>query len=553
MMRQKNKFTALAALAQTVSRRSIKETAINALKVLSMLVFIVASVLPARGEDCFLITFGPTDIPPGATLSNYVNSPDLGLNNITYDFVTADWKIQGSLLSCSAERIPSEWESDKALMREFYRQNFGVTVKDEANLLVLAQPTADGGYKRLRAIELYQGGNILDCEIVPQECTKNAYCVGVSVESMSPVYAEQLRLQKEIIDKKCADGPVDECAEKIPRPKEVQILSPDITVIPVLGADPENISPLGFGNIAEGGKDFTLRAGLCPFEVPMTFLFMYAWNATPYVMGADNKIIKNFINDNITDGVLPPSTDIEDYLWKSNVDGSISEEISGDFGGLFVDTKHLPRGSTFYLAAFSLGSVPADIPGMYMWTYDLEKFIDVSCEGNTPQPAGKEIYFVKPAAVPVSGSDPKKIQPFSVGPYALGGDLLAMSVDFCQFDGWVDTHFGIYCPSEDLFNIYFVNSEAETEQDIFQKVSLFKFLFSGELPPFAQSTNWDYDNTQSYPTNFFAGFSSGLPKKRCYYIAAVSPAGVRDKFYAWILPLDVNIKNAMAEYLLNKN
>ena len=36
-MRQKNKFTALVALAQTVSRRSIKETAINAWKVLLML------------------------------------------------------------------------------------------------------------------------------------------------------------------------------------------------------------------------------------------------------------------------------------------------------------------------------------------------------------------------------------------------------------------------------------------------------------------------------------------------------------------------------------
>ena len=128
-----------------------------------------------------------------------------------------------------------------------------------------------------------------------------------------------------------------------------------------------------------------------------------------------------------------------------------------------------------------------------------------------------------------------------------------MAVDFCQFDGWVDTHFGIYCPSEDLFNIYFVNSEGKTEQDIFQKVSLFKFLFAGELPPFAQSTNWDYDNTQFYPTNFFKGFSSGLPKKRCYYIAAVSPAGVRDKFYAWILPLDVNIKDAFTKLLIEKN
>jgi hypothetical protein len=161
--------------------------------------------------------------------------------------------------------------------------------------------------------------------------------------------------------------------------------------------------------------------------------------------------------------------------------------------------------------------------------------------------------------MPLTGTDPEKIQPFAIGPYALGGDVLDMRVDFCAFEPFetfaesTDIHFGIYCPSEDLFNIYFVNSEAETEQDIFQKVSLFKFLFTGELPPIAQSTNWDYDNTQSYPTNFFAGFSSGLPKKRCYYIAAVSPAGVRDKFYAWILPLDVNIKDAFTKLLIEKN
>ena len=95
MIRQKNKFTALVALAQTVSRRSIKESAINAWKVLLMLVFIVASALPARGEDCFLITFEPTDIPPGATLSNYVNAPDIGLNILSYDFVTADLEHSG--------------------------------------------------------------------------------------------------------------------------------------------------------------------------------------------------------------------------------------------------------------------------------------------------------------------------------------------------------------------------------------------------------------------------------------------------------------------------
>jgi hypothetical protein len=370
------------------------------------------------------------------------------------------------------------------------------------------------------------------------------------------VYAKQLELQKEIIDRKCAPVPVDECAQKIPRPKEVEGFTPDITVIPVLGADPENISPLGFGNIAAGGKDFTLRAGLCPFEVPMTFLFAYSWNTSLYVIDADNKVINYSLSDDMTEIVLPPSTDIEDYLWKINVDGSINEEISGDFGGLLVDTKHLPRGSSFYLYAFPLGVVSedgGDIPAIYMWSYDFHEYIDAICEGKTPLPEGKEIFFVKPAAVPVSGSDPKKIQPFSIGPYALGGDLLAMAVDFCQFDGWVDTHFGIYCPSEDLFNIYFVNSEGKTEQDMFQKVSLFKFLFAGELPPIAQSTNWDYDNTQFYPIDFFKGSSSGLPKKRCYYIAAVSPAGVRDKFYAWILPLDVNIKDAFTKLLIEKN
>lgn len=350
----------------------------------------------------------------------------------------------------------------------------------------------------------------------------------------------------------------DECGDKkIPLLDERKNISPAVTALPVLGVDPENISPLGFGNIAEGGKEFTLSAGLCPFEVPMSFLFMYGWNAIPYVIAADNKVVNFSMGDNMTDFVLPPSNEIEDYLWKSNVDGSIREEISGDFGGLFVDTQHLPRDSSFYLIAFPLDSVQAnggDIPPIYMWSYDLKDFIDVHCEGKTPQPEGKEIFFVKPAAVPVTGTDPKKIQPFSVGPYALGGDILAMSVDFCQFDsGWIDTHFGIYCPSEDLFNIYFVNGDAQTEEDLFQKVALFKFLFAGELPPFAQSKDWGYDNMQPYPTVFFKGSLSGLPKKRCYYIAAVSPPGVRDKFYAWIVSLNVNIKDAFTKSLIEKH
>ena len=540
-MRQKNKFTALVALAQTVSRRSIKETAINAWKVLLMLVFIVASALPAWGGNCFLITFEPTDIPPGATLSNYVNSPDLGINNITYDFVTADWKIQGSLISCSAERIPSEWESGKALIEEFYRQNFGVTVKDEANLLVLAQPTADGGYKRLNALELYQGGNILDCEIVPQECTKNAYCVGVSVESMSPVYAEQLKRQKEIIDKKCAPGPVDECDQKIPLPKTAEdFMHEEILPSPVLGNNPEEISPIGFGDIATGGNTVTFRIDICPFEGPMAFFLWYEY----YALDANNKVTTFFT----------PSEKPEDILWKYNVTDSIKQEIPGDFGGLFPDAQHLPKGNNF----FHLMAIPLngnmDFTA-YEWTYDLT----IKCEDYIRQPEGKQKFHIKPAAMPLTGNDPEKIQPFAIGPYALGGDVLDMRVDFCAFEPFetfaesTDIHFGIYCPSEDLFNIYFVNGEAKTEQDLFQKVSSIKFLFSPELPPIAYSYKNLFENEQEGAVRFFGGKTSELPKKRCYYIAAVTPRGVRDRFYAWILPLDVNIKNAMAEYLLNKN
>ena len=540
MMRQKNKLTALVALAQTVSRRSIKETAINAWNVLLMLVFIVASVLPAWGGNCFLITFEKTDIPPGATLSNYSNSPDIGLNILSYDFVTTDLKILGTLKSCTAERIQSEWENDTYWLREGYRQ-FGVTVKDEANLLVLAMPTADGGYKRLNAIELYQGGNIVACDIVPQECIKNAYCVGASLESMLPVYAEQLRLQKEIIDRKCAPGPVDECAQKIPLPKTVEdFMHEEILPSPVLGNNPEEISPIGFGDIATGGSTVTFRIDICPFEGPMAFFLWYEY----YALDANNKVTTFFT----------PSEKPEDIFWKYNVTDSIQQEIPGDFGGLFPDAQHLPKGNNF----FHLMAIPLngnmDFTA-YEWTYVLT----IKCEDYIRQPEGKQKFHIKPAAMPLTGTDPEKIQPFAIGPYALGGDVLDMRVDFCAFEPFetfaesTDIHFGIYCPSEDLFNIYFINGEAKTEQDLFQKVSSIKFLFSPELPPIAYSARNLFESDREGAVRFYGGKISALPKKRCYYIAAVTPTGVRDRFYAWILPLDVNIKNAMAEYLLNKN
>jgi hypothetical protein len=358
---------------------------------------------------------------------------------------------------------------------------------------------------------------------------------------MAPVYAKQLELQKEIIDRKCAPVPVDECAQKIPLPKTVEdFMHEEILPSPVLGNNPEEISPIGFGDIATGGSTVTFRIDICPFEGPMAFFLWYEY----YALDANNKVTTFFT----------PSEKPEYILWKNNVTDSIQQEIPGDFGGLFPDAQHLPKGNNF----FHLMVIPTEGNmdfTAYEWTYVLT----IKCEGDIRLPEGKQKFHIKPAAVPLTGTDPEKIQPFAIGPYALGGDVLDMRVDFCAFEPFetfaesTDIHFGIYCPSEDLFNIYFVNGEAKTEQDLFQKVSSIKFLFSPELPPIAYSDKNLFENEQEGAVRFFGGKTSELPKKRCYYIAAVTPRGVRDKFYAWILPLDVNIKNAMAEYLLNKN
>jgi len=335
--------------------------------------------------------------------------------------------------------------------------------------------------------------------------------------------------------------PVDECAQKIPLPKTVEdFMHEEILPSPVLGNNPEEISPIGFGDIATGGSTVTFRIDICPFEGPMAFFLWYEY----YALDANNKVTTFFT----------PSEKPEDILWKNNVTDSIQQEIPGDFGGLFPDAQHLPKGNNF----FHLMVIPTEGNmdfTAYEWTYVLT----IKCEDYIRQPEGKQKFHIKPAAMPLTGTDPEKIQPFAIGPYALGGDVLDMRVDFCAFEPFetfaesTDIHFGIYCPSEDLFNIYFVNGEAKTEQDLFQKVSSIKFLFSPELPPIAYSDKNLFENEQEGAVRFFGGKTSELPKKRCYYIAAVTPRGVRDKFYAWILPLDVNIKNAMAEYLLNKN
>lgn len=503
---------------------------------------VIFAAMSARGQDCYLVSFEPTDIPPGATLSNYVNAPDIGLNSLTYDFITSDWDIRGTFNSCSAERIESEWEDAQYWTREYYRQNFGVTVKDETGLLVLAEPTADGGYKRLDALELYRGGNILGCEVVPQECIKNAYCKGVTLESMAPAYAEQLRLQKEIIDRKC--GPIDLCGgKKIPLPIGTPLLATNEAADPVLGTDPEAISPLGFGDGFENGDMLTFRVGLCPFKGPVNILF---WHDL-YALNANNK-------------VQPFSSTLtrpEDIFWKTGVTGAIDEELAGDFGGLLGIGQHLPKGDhTFSLIVFPSDAELDNDTSFYLWSYN----IGVSCpegQGGIVLPGGKKFFFITPMAIHTTGLDPTQFQPFAIGPYAVGGDILVMSVDFCPFDpipgsaqGSVDTHFGMYCPLEDPLNVYFVNGNATTEDEIYQKVPFLSFLFAPELPAAPFADHDQYDINQDSPTTFFAGLTAELPRTPCYYIAAITPADVRDKFYAWVLLLDVDIKDALAALLL---
>ena len=103
-----------------------------------------------------------------------------------------------------------------------------------------------------------------------------------------------------------------------------------------------------------------------------------------------------------------------------------------------------------------------------------------------------------------------------------------------------------------LTSIYFVDGKAKSAAEIYEKVSIWSFLFARELP---QAT-WDNDRGgDSWPDTLFVGSKIGLldvlkelPQRRSFNIYAIAPTGVRDKFYAWILPLNVDIKDAFVDF-----
>ena len=181
--------------------------------------------------------------------------------------------------------------------------------------------------------------------------------------------------------------------------------------------------------------------------------------------------------------------------------------------------------------------------------------VSVECEDVLPLPEEKRFFFVRPQAFPTTGSDPAQINPFGINTYAVGGKMLIMEADFCLADD-VDIYFGMYCPFTDPFNIYFANGNAKTKEEMFQKVSLLQFLFARELPPEPFSEDDWFDPSQNSPVSFFAGTTTGIsfdiPQRYSVYILAVTPKGVRDKSYAWIMPLNLDIKDAFEKFYTSK-
>ncbi len=332
----------------------------------------------------------------------------------------------------------------------------------------------------------------------------------------------------------------DPCAGKIPLPKGIS--SYDLEGVssysaavpsPVLGSDPEKISPLGFGSKTEDGSPSSYQVKLCAFEKPVDLYFEVVPYWGYYFLDQSNKAV--------------PLEKLKPL--RTNVTGPVDIVIPGDFGGLFNGGRIAKGEYGFQIIALPAGANFLSAKDAYFWKY----VVDTKCNGSISMPTGREFFGIdEPLALPVTGDDPEQIIPLSVGHYGLGGEMLIMGVEFCPFDERVDIHFGIYCPEDDPLHYYFVNGDAKQEKDLFQKVPMLKLPFSGKLPTGSFEEDDSFDISQEDQTNLFvAAPGSKLPKGSCQYIAAVTPVGVRDKFYAWVMPFDRNIKKAFIELWKN--
>ncbi len=326
----------------------------------------------------------------------------------------------------------------------------------------------------------------------------------------------------------------------------------------VLGTDPKLVRPLYLGNPMQGGVHFDM--GFCGFSEPVDIYLAYL---------DANSLGFYYIDSNRKARYFGPGSTNEITPLLINLNQEAGVTLGGDFGGLFQDGEHLPKGvGDFFVAVVPTG---ASILGLkILW----ETGIKVACKGEIPVPDGKDVWLYPPAAVPGAGvdpSDPSKLRPLAVGPIALGENEIAMYVDTCPFQGpWgasVDSHFAVYCPGEDAANVYFFTKsriEGRSEQELaaltpaqldellWEKVALSRVF--DEFPQECWEKGYTSDKEQESESWLLKPrLSGGMPDSATwqgtYYMFAITPHGVRDKFYAWVTTLPVNVRHAISEQI----
>ena len=344
-----------------------------------------------------------------------------------------------------------------------------------------------------------------------------------SLSGELPVYDLWFSQVKALIDSKCSGS----CgAGKIPLPEGVQAFDhtyEEEISAPVSGCNPETIRPL-----ALEGSNFHIK--LCPFEQPVDIFVGAMDSVSAWIYLLDEQ-------------QHPVSLSTEKPFMR-HVTGAIDILIPNRFGGLWGDKVLTSKGEHNIL----LGVVPSggDFSNMYLW----QESTLTECKNKIPLPTSRQFFFDDPRPAAVSGTELEEIKPFGVGAYAVGEDLINFHYEFCPFEAPVDIHVALYCPDSDLLNVYFlVNRDIEitspeqvTEDLFFEKVSI-NHLDTFPQPCWRDDT-W-FDEWQEDPSSFFVGLASQVPAGNCFYMVAVTPKDVRDRYYAWVTHVDLNLKDAI--------
>ncbi len=400
--------------------------------------------------------------------------------------------------------------------------------------------------KSLTATAVYRGSIIA---MGPYYFGEPPYAIPDSCDDQLTHYDELSEFAQTLIDNKCG------CGEgKTPIPIEFQIFNPEKKAEPTIGIIPETINPLGLGPAAEGKDNPRFRLSLCKFEGPVDIYvaYMNVMSSTLYFLNGADKAVDIFSSEGFV-------------AWRRGVVEPVDALLPSDFGGLFQGGR-LPKGvHSFYVMVTPAGM----LEHYYIWS----NTVSVSCldpDNDSPQhipmPSGQSFYLYDPVAVPVTGTNPKAIRPLAAGPAALGSGIPAFSADFCCFEGQgVDLYFGAYC-IDDPLNIYYLNDTSGLTSELTgssggssSAVEIWTpVAISGgfELPDSPTIDNVSFDCIQESGMVFFnsalaASLGLSVPEPEamlCYYLLVATPPGDRSNFYAWLTPLDWNIKAATTPF-----